>query len=288
MTAQATLPLENFIQAVQSQLDKAQSAMAVKARNLNLPMTFAIKDINLDLRAHVEFSAGEIRIRPAGADEPQASTFHIVFTAITRPMIEENAAALSTDPEDQALDTLDEALTEEERRKLEWVGVRTVGKLRELERAGEGSEIGRVTNLPVDRLRKALRRASAPLVEEVSPVDRPEAGDDTTPDRLRRILKIRGRNLTEEGRLPSVKIDGRPAPILKATPKEILLAPAHDQWSGRISLDSAPDLSTAFSFDLSAFVTDPAAAPAAEAPATPSTGNGHGNGSFPPAPERRS
>ena len=67
MSAEATLPLEHFIQAVQSQLDNAQTAMAFKARNLNLPLTFAIKDIRLDLRAHVEFARSEIRIRPAGA-----------------------------------------------------------------------------------------------------------------------------------------------------------------------------------------------------------------------------
>lgn len=272
MNAQATLPLENFIQAVQSQLDKAQSAMAVKARNLNLPMTFAIKDINLDLRAHVEFAAGEIRIRPAGADEKEASVFHIVFTAITRPMIEENAAAFSTDPEDQTLDALDEDLTEEERRKLEWVGVRTVGKLRELERKGIGSEIGRVTNLPVDRLRKALRRAASPMVEDVAPVDR----DDDTPGQLRRILRIRGRNLTEEGRTPAVRIDGRQTPILKATPREILLAPEADQWAGEMRIDAAPDLSTALSFDLTGYPPPDEGQVAAP--------NGSGT-ALPPAPE---
>lgn len=262
MNVQAALPLENFIQAVQSQLDKAQSAMAVKARNLNLPMTFAIKDINLDLRAHVEFSAGEIRIRPAGANEGEASVFHIVFTAITRPMIEENAAALSADPEDQPLDTLEQDLTEEERRKLEWVGVRTVGKLRELDRTGSSREIGRVTNLPVDRLRKALRRATVPLVEDVTPVDR----EHDTPGRLRRIMKVRGRNLTEEGRTPRVTIAGRPAPILKATPGEMLLAPEPDQWAGELRIEAGPDLATAMSFDLSAFAE----------PASTSASNGAG------------
>ena len=72
MNPEATLPLEHFIQAVQSQLDNAQTAMAVKARNLNLPLTFAIKDVSLDLRAHVEFSRSEIRIRPAGAATARA------------------------------------------------------------------------------------------------------------------------------------------------------------------------------------------------------------------------
>ena len=59
MTTDATLPLEHFIQAVQSQLDNAQTAMAMKAQNLNLPLTFAIKDITLDLRAQVEFSRSD-------------------------------------------------------------------------------------------------------------------------------------------------------------------------------------------------------------------------------------
>src|SRR5262249_11023722 len=106
MTRDATLRLEDFIQAVQSQLDNAQAAMAVKPRNLDLPLTFAIKDINLDLRAHVEFVDSEIRIRPAGAGEKEASVFHLVFTAITRPAIEENAISFSTDPDDQPLDEL--------------------------------------------------------------------------------------------------------------------------------------------------------------------------------------
>ena len=100
--------LEDFIQAVQSQLDNAQAAMAVKARNQNLPLTFAIKDINLDLRAHVEFTDSEIRIRPAAAGEKEVSAFHLVFTAITRPAIEENAITFSTD-DDQPLEDLGDA-----------------------------------------------------------------------------------------------------------------------------------------------------------------------------------
>ena len=64
---------------MQSQLDKAQTAMTLKAHNLNMPLTFAIKDITLDLRAHVEFARSEVRIRPAGANDAEASVFHLVF-----------------------------------------------------------------------------------------------------------------------------------------------------------------------------------------------------------------
>jgi len=251
MSIEATLPLENFIQAVQSQLDKAQTSMAVKARNLNLPMTFAIKDLNLDLRAHVEFLRGEIRIRPATANEPDASVFHLVFTAITRPMIEENAVAFSEDPDDQSIDELEDDLTDEERRKLEWVGIRTVRKLRELDQAGTSRTVGRVTNLPVSRLRRALQRAAAPMVEQVMPVI--PAADD--PADFRQILRVRGRNLVHEGVLPRVTIANQPVSIIKSSANELLLAPTASQWSGQLRVETEPEQATSMSFDLAAFAT---------------------------------
>ena len=250
MNNDSLLPLENFIQAVQSQLDKAQSAMAVKARNLNLPMTFAIKDINIDLRAHVEFSQGEIRIRPAGAEDPQASVFHIVFTAITRPMIEENAVAFAEDPEEQSIEELEEELTPEERRKLEWVGVRTVKQLRSMENEGASREVGRVTNLSVARLRKALKTAARPILDQVLPGPRPEGA----PANIRNILQVRGRNLIPDSGPPKVNIRGRPVSILKSSDKELLLMPEEDQWSGELSVEIDAGLANAMQFDLTPLV----------------------------------
>jgi len=246
----ATLPLEHFIQAVQTQLDNAQTAMAVKARNLNLPLTFAIKDITLDLRAQVEFTAGEIRIRPAGATDTQASLFHLVFTAITRPMIEENAIAFAESPQDRPIDELGDELTDEDRRKLEWVGVRTVGKLQELSAQGGDRTVGRVTSLPVDRLRRALERASAPLVEHVVPVLNGANGDPP-------LLRVRGRNLMRAGP-PRVMLGGEPIAVVKASADELMLAPAPHQWAGELSVEPAPMVAAAMAFDLRPFV--PAAA----------------------------
>ena len=67
MSVPGSVPLEDFIQAVQVQLDTAQARMTLKARNDRLPLTFAVKDISLNLRAHVEVQRGEVRIRPASA-----------------------------------------------------------------------------------------------------------------------------------------------------------------------------------------------------------------------------
>ncbi|MHB8789222.1 MAG: hypothetical protein ACYDBT_05015 [Desulfobulbaceae bacterium] len=248
MNAEASLPLEHFIQAVQSQLDNAQTAMAVKARKLNLPLTFAIKDITLDLRAHVEFARSEIRIRPAGPGDKDASLFHLVFTAITRPMIEENAVAFAEDPEEQSIDELKDDLTEEERRRLEWVGVRTVSKLKEIVEKGEDRTVGRVTSLPVDRLRSALRKMSAPLVQHVLPVQEPEEESRDLPN----LLRIRGRNLKGQGP-PKVMLEGEPVSVVRASENEIVIAPQKHQMSGEITVEPAPHLAATMAFDLRPF-----------------------------------
>ena len=256
--ADAAIPLENFIQAVQAQLDRAQTAMTLKARNLNMPLTFAIKDISLDLRAHVEFSRSEIRIRPAGSSETEASVFHLVFAAITRPMIEENAVTLGDDsPDDRAIEDIDDQeLSEEERRKLEWVGVRTVGQLRELEAKGAAGTVQRVTGLPVTKLRAALARASAPLVEHVLPIERTPGDTAEEPP----LLRLRGRNLLGGGGTPRVTLGGQPMALVSATDRELVLAPKPDQWAGELSVVPPAGPAAALAFDLTPFApTNPGA-----------------------------
>jgi hypothetical protein len=244
MNGESTLALEHFIQAVQSQLDNAQTAMAVKAHNLNLPLTFAIKDISMDLRAHVEFTRAEIRIRPAGPGDKEASSFHLVFTAITRPMIDENAIAFSEASEDRSIDDLKDELSDEERRRLEWVGVRTVSKLREMQQRGGERTVGRVTSLPVDRLRRVLERASAPLVEHVLPV-RPRGANETAAP----LISVRGHNLMLQG-LPRVTIGGEAVSVVHADENEVVIAPLAHQMAGELAIHTSPDAVARSAFDL--------------------------------------
>jgi hypothetical protein len=255
MIPTASLRLEDFIQAVQSQLDNAQAAMTLKARNANLPLTFAIKDINLDLRAHVEFADSEIRIRPAAAGEGEASIFHLVFTTITRPAIEENARTFADDNDDDA-DSLDHVteLSHEDRKRLEWAGVRTVRQLQQAEEHNRVGALNRVTNLPLDRLRAALFRVSSPEVRRVEPVGVDEPGSNPAGPPLLRVI---GRNLVRKGMLPRVQIANRPVAILKSSPDELLVAPDLQQWAGELSVEPGPQHATAMSFDLSAFAPSP-------------------------------
>lgn len=272
MTPTTSLRLEDFIQAVQSQLDNAQAAMALKAHNANLPLTFAIKDVNLDLRAHVDFADSEIRIRPAGAGDGETSLFHLVFTTITRPAIDENARAFAdgNDDDGQSLDTVSE-LSNEDRRRLEWAGVRTVRQLQQVEERGKVGSVGRITNLPLDRLRSALTRVSAPEVRRIEPVPIDSAdGNPGGPP----LLRVLGRNLVRQGQPPRVQIGNRPVAILKSSPDELLVAPDDGQWAGEISVEPAPQRATAMSFDLSAFapISEPSSAAIGAAPLLRETG----------------
>lgn len=234
MSAAGSVPLEDFIEAVQVQLDTAQARMTLKARNDRLPLTFAIKDISLDLRAHVEVQRGEVRIRPASAADGEASVFHLVFTAITRPMIDENSVQLSADtPDDPGLDTL-ETLDDDERQRLERVGVRTVSQLNDLERRGISGSVGRITNLPADRLRSALARAARPMVDDVSATPGPVSGEG--PGAVLNRVRVRGRNLLKNGAPPTVTIGGERVAVVQATDRELVLAPQAHQLAGAMSL----------------------------------------------------
>lgn len=239
--------LEDFIQAVQSQLDTAQTRMSLKAQNDKLPLTFAIRDIAMDLKAHVELADGEVRIRPAQPQDKETTVLRIGFTAITKPMIEENAVQLAVDnDEDVSLDALGDELAPEERRRLEGIGVRTVSKLEELRKRGMAGSVGRITRLPVDKLESVLSRATRPMVDEV-------AGE---PDRsganaLRQRLHVRGRNLLRDGVPPRVSIGGREVGVVQASDNAIVLEPGPDQFAGQMSLEYDPRARTEVWFDQS-------------------------------------
>ena len=241
------VPIEQFIQALQTQLDRAQTAMAVKAENLDLPLTFAVKDLSLDLRTHVEIVKSEVRIRPAGPTDSEASTLHLALTTITRPMIKENAKPLSLDPDEPSLkEAVGDQLTDEEQKRLEWAGVHTVSQLRRLADSGAGKEVERVADLPVDRLRQALLRASRPFVASIEPH---ESADNGATDPL---LRLRGRNLMRNNLLPHVSLAGQPVHVMAANDREIVIAPNAEQFSGTLSIETEPGQIAEMSINLPA------------------------------------
>ena len=226
----SSLPVEQFIQALTSQLDRAQDAMALKAHVR--PLTFAVKDLTLDLRAHFGMTGSVVHITPAGPGDSSASTLHLSLTSITRPMMEENTPHLSVGPDEPTLqEALGNELSPDERRRLEWAGIHTVSQFRELQSRSGESAIEQVASIPAARLRAALERATHPFVDSITPVP---AEADGTP-----LLQIRGRNFLGNDP-PDVRIGGEPVPVVRATPREVLLAPQPHQFHGDLTIQTAP------------------------------------------------
>jgi hypothetical protein len=236
------LPFDLFIQSLTEQLDRAQAAMAIKARVARLPMTFAVKDLSLDLRAFVNVVDDDLYIRPAGPGDAEASTLRLSLTTITRPMIEENAVDYKVAaPKLNLKDALGDTLSEQDQRKLELIGINTVQQLNELKRTAGTDVIARLSRLPVNRLQQALQRAAQPHITEVESHFAPEVSDvpaaappvsaspaTMTPPRPLRT-HLRGINLLQNGRAPLLRAAGREVPVVMALDHEIVAEPHPSQ-----------------------------------------------------------
>lgn len=252
------LPLEEFIQAITSQLDRTQEALSLKAQ-AGMPLTFAVKDLSLDLRTHVDMTGSVVHIRPAGPGEDEASMLHLSLSTITRPMIEENTRATSSAQGETSLkEAFGDDLSEEEERRLEWAGVRSVEQLKALRERRVDSAINRATRLPVDRLFSRLQNAAQPTIRRINRIESsplrpsltPRTGTDpdgtdpigvaTMPVQPKKParLQIRGSNLRSKGRAPIVRIDGAPVEVLEAWDDELIVQPLADQLGGDIEIDT--------------------------------------------------
>ena len=231
-------PVEEFVQSLSAQLDKAQDALSLKART-GRPLTFALKDMGIDLKVFWEVERdGRLLMRHAAPNEEGASTVQLTLTTITRSMVEENTLALSPDEDPRALTELSgpQAFDEIDRRRLELVGVRTVGQFRKLSGDTDPKQMEALLGIPVNRLRAAMERSARPVVlgHEVVP----------GPNR-RRLLRIRGANLMK-GEPPEVRIAGQPVEVLEASPSEVLVRPLSTQREGQFEVRVADDAATGF------------------------------------------
>jgi hypothetical protein len=218
----AGVPFDVFIQALTEQLDKAQATMALKARVGKLPLTFAVKDVQLDLRAFVQIIEDDIYVRPAGPGDAAASTIKLGLTTITKPMIEENAIAFQAeDPKFSLREALGKQINDDERRRLERIGVRSVAQLDELRRAAGADVVARLARMPVNRLQQAMLAASAPRVTQV---EQPNRVHLQTPS-------------ARDGRLPVVRMGGVPVPVVQANEQGLVLAPLAQQLGGLAEVD---------------------------------------------------
>ncbi|MEJ8836844.1 hypothetical protein [Ramlibacter sp. AN1133] len=151
-SAGAAFLVEDFITSITTQLDRVQDALRIKA--VNRPLTYALKELHLELKVFVDMDAqGHVMLRAAGPNEAGASTLALDFTTITKPMIEENTISLAA-TRSTPLDNL--GLKPEEQMRLERLGVTNLAQLDRLKGSTGMSTVARMADMPVERLRRAL------------------------------------------------------------------------------------------------------------------------------------
>jgi len=238
----AGVPFDIFIQALTEQLDKAQASMALKARVGNLKMTFAVKDVSLDLRAFVHIVDDEVYVRPAGPGDGAASSIKLALTTITKPMIEENAINFQAeDPKFSLREALGDRINEDEERRLERIGVRSIGQLNDLRLAAGADVVARLARMPVNRLQQAMIAASAPRVTRIEsePAVRspaPAGAGAARPMPLPARVHLEA-PLLRKGHVPMIRAGGVPVPVVQAGDQRLVLQPLAHQLGSVAEVD---------------------------------------------------
>lgn len=224
-SATKPFPVEEFLQALTSQLDLAQDSLALKVSSGRRPLTWALKDLSIDLRVFIEVNdAGKVLLRTAGPNEEGASTVHLNLTSITKPMVEENSWTIDADNDPRSIEELSTfaEMPEEDRRKLDRIGVRTVGDFKQLDPLAVQAIMG----IPVARLHAALAASARPAVSGQEVVERP---DGTV------LLRIHGANLSDASK-PEVRLAGEPVEVLESSPRQILVRPLEHKGEGQLEV----------------------------------------------------
>jgi hypothetical protein len=221
--------IEDFLQALTAQLDRTQDILAFKVRGTGRPLTWALKDLSIDLRVFIEVDgSGKVLLRSAGPNEEGASTVHLNLTTITRPMVEENTSSFHEDVDPRSLADLRAAsnLDEADQRKLDWMGIRTMGQLKKISAETSPQSMESMMGIPVNRLRAALEAASRPAVTGQEVV---QTQDGVT------LLRVHGANLSD-GFGTEVKLAGDPVEVLEAKPHQLLVRPLEHHEQGPLEV----------------------------------------------------
>lgn len=245
MARESSFLVEEFLAAIASQLDRTQDALALKA--VNRPLTYAIKDFNLDLKVFVEMDPhSHVRLRSPAPNESGASTISIGFTTITRPMIQENTVSVEMS---RSPDLTQAGLSPDERQRLEQLGVHNTAQLDRLQQTTGAGAISRLANVPLDRLRNALAlgqpqvnhvvavpqppppRPPAPHVDPPHPPPRtqPPSPRPASPAAVislppgSRRLELHGRNLLAPDAHTKVRLDGQPLTVAEADEHRLVI-----------------------------------------------------------------
>ncbi len=209
--------LENFLDSLILELDKAQDTLALKG--ITRKLTYTVKDVAFDLHLFPSYEDGKLKFLMAKPGDEGGSRISFQLGSITDRQIRESAnEPISRD--DISLDKL-EGIDDEVRDSLRKVGVHSTRDLERLDqrnvnvekvvedktRGAKKLDYSDLANI----INKARRRKFAPQLSAAQGAAAPEGID----------LTLRGNNLllpgTRDARFPIALLNGQPVEVVSAT-----------------------------------------------------------------------
>lgn len=181
--------LESFLDSLIVELDKARETLAIKA--INKPLTYAVKDISLDLQLFPTYDGDNVKFITAQAGQAGASKVSIQLGSITDQQVRETSRVPVT-KNDIGIESI-EGLDEPTKKKLKKIGVSSVNDLEKMEKknvdiekisTSDGNTGINYKNL-ASLIEKTRRAKNPPVVTRVS-VSKSEEGP---------VLSLHGKNL---------------------------------------------------------------------------------------------
>jgi hypothetical protein len=210
--------LKSFMDSLIVELDRAQDVLAVKG--LTRPVTYTVKDVDVDLRCFPQFDGRSVRFRTAQPGQDGSSGLRFSLGSISAGTIRDSAPP-PPEPGDIRLDAVED-LDQDTIEALESVGVRSGRDLQRVAARGvdlksaTGNKAPEYSDLAA-MITKATRRRLTPKIHSAS---LSASADDGRP-----VLHLDGENLCIDraAGYPYALVDGRPAPVRAAAPDRISL-----------------------------------------------------------------
>ncbi|SAL05096.1 hypothetical protein AWB81_07016 [Caballeronia arationis] len=163
----ASWHLEDFVDSLVVELDKARETLAVKA--INKPLSYTVKDLSLDLNIFPSYDGDKVTFLTAQPGQTGASKVMIQLGSIT----DQQVRATSKPPPARSDINIDDIPVDDATRKqLRKIGVSSVGDLQQIEQ--KNVDLKKVSNSSIDysalanQIQKARRNQNPPQISGIS------------------------------------------------------------------------------------------------------------------------
>jgi len=227
--------LESFLDSLIVELDRARETLAVKA--INKPLTYAVKDVNLEMQLFPSFDGNNVRFITAQPGQEGASKIAIQLGSITDQQIRKTTKGPTT-TEDVSIEVIDE-IDDATKKELRKIGVTSVNDLDKIKKRNVDIEkiskkkvnYGKLANL----LNKARRTNNPPEIKNVN----------FNISRSGTMMQVEGKNLILDHQYnPVAVVNGKLVALKEATKDQLVIdlstVEVHDEDENELVVVSDP------------------------------------------------